>query len=683
MNQNRTFYTTCPYNCWPINCGLQVTVFDDNTIEITGNPHHDFSRGRLCVKGQSCLEIVDNRKRLTTPLKRASRNGQFQRISWDNALDEIAEKIVSNNRNGHREATALYHSHGNIVQRVNWRILTPRFANLAGITLWDGNFPCWYDVGVAQQLTGYWGLHDPALTCENTSALINWAQDPCASQANMVPYILKVRENNGIVVTIDPRVTQTAALSDIHIRPRLGTDVWLANAIAHILIQNDTYDADYVNEHCHGFESYKEHIVNYSPVEASRICEIPINEIERLAEIFAESKPLSINLTRGALGKHSNGIQMVRSILCLIPLSGNLGIKGGGAIWGEAIDWNMDLCCEERRPDAPYPLNNFAAIDDALGQGHVNTLLVVGGNPLSQWPNLSRLRRQCDNLDLVVVYDLFMNHTAREAGDIILPATSWLEELGLRTSSRNMYLMDKVLEPLAQCREASSWMNDLSKRLGIEDYFPWNSKEECLNACLLSKACRGVTVEELRNHPEGIEADVPQAPYAENVFDSPTKKFELYSKEALELSLSPLPTHEPSIEGITDTPELAQRYPLQLISSRRNTHFHSFHNSHNVIDTLHRLEPEPILCMHPKDAFDRGLDDGCRVVLFNKRGSGRVKVEITTEVPPKHVSMNDCWPELNEVTASYTPCPIKITEKFGVGGQPAYQNVLVEVRGEK
>ncbi len=287
MRENKISYTTCPYNCWPINCGQQVISYEDGRIEISGNPHHDFSKGRLCVKGQSSFEIVNNDERLRTPLKREGSSGRFREISWDDALDEIAAKISSNINNGRREAVALYHSHGNIVQRINWKVLTPRFANLVGMTLWDGNFPCWYDVGVAQQLTGYWGLHDPAATCEKTAALINWAQDPCASQANMTPYILKVRENKGLVVTIDPRVTQTAALSDIHLRPRLGTDVWLANAVAYILIKEGAYDQEYVYKHCHGFDEYKEHIETYSPVEAAKICEIPLKEIEKLAEIFA------------------------------------------------------------------------------------------------------------------------------------------------------------------------------------------------------------------------------------------------------------------------------------------------------------------------------------------------------------------------------------------------------------
>ncbi|MFC1783473.1 molybdopterin-dependent oxidoreductase [Planctomycetota bacterium] len=682
MRQNKISYTTCPYNCWPINCGQQVISYEDGRMEITGNPYHDFSKGRLCVKGQSSFEIVNNEERLQTPLKREGRSGQFREISWDEALDEIAAKISSNINKGRREAVALYHSHGNIVQRINWKVLTPRFANLVGITLWDGNFPCWYDVGVAQQLTGYWGLHDPAATCEKTAALINWAQDPCASQANMTPYILKVRANKGLVVTIDPRVTQTAAISDIHLRPRLGTDVWLANAVAHVLIKEGAYDKEYVYKHCHGFDEYKKHIEAFSPVEAEKICEIPLKEIENLAEIFAKTKPISINLTRGALGKHLNGIQMVRAVLCLIGLSGNIGVEGGGAIWGEAVEFNLDWAGEDRRPAADYPVNNFAAIDKALEEGIINTLLVVGGNPLSQWPNLPKLRRQLKQLDLVVVYDLFMNHTAREAADIVLPATSWLEELGLRTSNRRIYIMEKVLAPLGQCREASDWMNDLAKRVGVDDYFPWNSKEECLDDCLRSPACHRATVKELRRHPEGIEADLPEVPYGDNVFDSPTKKFEFYATGAQELGLAPLPSYEIALESIADTPELAREYPLQLISSRRNTHFHSFHDSHQVIKTLRTLEPEPILYIHPADAAARGLKDGDYAVMFNKRGKGRIRIEITTEVPVKHVSLNDCWPQLNEVTSSFTPCPTAVTAKLGVGGQPAYQNVLVEVKGE-
>ncbi len=679
-----TRYTVCPYNCWPINCGMAVTTADGKGIDIRGNPHHDVSQGRLCVKGQSAGQILSSPDRVTTPLIRDGDRGtgRFKPISWDAALDHIAARMTANIETHRPQANALYHSHGNIVQRINWTILTPRFANLAGMTLWDGNVPCWYDVGLAQHLTGYYGLHDPEDMGTHSQAVVNWAQDPCASQANLVPYLLRVRERGGLVVTIDPRVTQTAAISDLHIRPRLGTDAWLANAVAHILFGQRVVDIAAVKGYSLGLDAYRDHVNQCSPAEAANVCGIPLSDIERLARIFAEMTPLCINLSRGALGKHAGGVQMVRAILCLIPLTKNLGVRGGGAIWGEAIDWQLDLRLQHRRPAVSYPENNYRAIDTALEAGAVDTLLVVGGNPLSQWPDLNRLRSQLHRVGCIVVNDLFINHTAREVADIILPATSWLEELGLRTSGRRIYLMDNILEPVGNCREASAWMADLAARLGIPDYFPWKDKEACLDDCLNTPACHRATVAALRTRPDGILADLPEIPYADQMFDTPSKKFEFWAKEAEPLGLDPLPTYVLPQESPEATPDLARRFPLQLISSRRNTHFHSFHDSHRAIPLLRSLEPAPLLQMHPLDAAKRQILDGAWAVMRNDRGQCRVAVEVTTEVAPGHVSLNDGWPALNEVTAAFCPVSPDVTSVTGLGGQPAYQNVLVEIERE-
>jgi len=682
MPDTTTHYTTCPYNCWPVNCGLEVTTRDGRLAHVRGNPHHDVSRGMLCVKGASAGEIATSPARLMTPMRREGErgSGRWRPIGWDEALDCIGSRLRANIEAGRREANALYHSHGNIVQRINWKILTPRFANLTGMTLWDGNFPCWYDVGVAQALTGYFGAHDPTEIGTHTRALVNWAQDPCASQANLVPYLTALRERGGLVVTVDPRVTQSAALSDLHVRPRLGSDVWLANAVAHILIEEGRYDREFVADRTAGFDAYRTHLRPFTPERAARECGVPLHQIETLARIYAEEKPLSTNLSRGALGKHRGGVQMVRAILCLAALSGNVGVKGGGAVWGESVEWNLDLQAEDRRPPAPYPVNNFAAIDAALEQGAIDVLLVVGGNPLSQWPDGNRLRAQLGRLGLVVVYDLFMNHTAREAADIVLPGTSWLEELGLRASNARIYLMDQALEPPGECREASAWMAALAPRLGVDDYFPWSGKEACLDACLESISCAGATVASLRRRPDGLPAHVPDVPHADGRFSSPSGKFEFRSAAAERLGLPPLPTHEDPFESRTATPERATRYPLELISARRNTQFHSFHDSHRHLPTLRALEPGPLLQMHPADARDRGLGDGVQAVLFNDRGEGVVRLEITTEVPPGTVSLDDAWPELNRVTPAYAACPPSVTMALGMGGQPAYQNTLVEVR---
>lgn len=682
MPERTTHHTACPYNCWPVNCGLTVQVEDGRLVDLAGNPAHDLSRGMLCVKGAAAGEIPHNPARLHRPLERVGARGEnrWRPVSWETALDRIAGSLARNIADGRREASAIYHSHGNIVQRVNWKILTPRFANLLGLTHWDGNFPCWYDVGVAQALTGFWGLHDPTEMGEHAEAVVNWAQDPCASQANLAPYLLAARDRGAVIVTIDPRVTQTAALSDLHLRPRLGSDVWLANAVAHVLIREGAVDRDFVDHRAHGFEAYREHVAACTPAVAARACNLDVAEIEALARIYLERKPLVTNLTRGALGKHRGGIQMVRAVLCLIGLSGNVGVKGGGAVWGEAVEWNAELIAADRRPAAPYPANNFTAIDDALERGAVNTLLVVGGNPMSQWPDVNRLRRQLRALDLVVVNDLFLNHTARDVADLVLPATSWLEELGLRTSNTRIYLMDRALDPPGECREASWWMERLARRLGVDDYFPWPDKAACLDACLDTPTCHGATVAALRSRPDGLPARVPEVPYADGAFSGPGGKFAFYSEMAAGFGLDPLPVHHEPLESRAATPDRAARFPLEMISARRNTHFHSFHASHRDLPTLQALEPGPVLHMHPADARARGIQDGARARVENDRGGAEVTVELTTEVRPGQVSLNDAWPELNRLTPAFAACPVAVTEALGMGGQPAYQNTLVEVR---
>jgi anaerobic selenocysteine-containing dehydrogenase len=675
-----TAYSVCPYNCWPVNCGIQIEHSSDK-FQISGNPHHDFSRGKLCVKGQSCGEIADNPNRITEPMRRKRGSDNWEKITWSQALDEIASRMRSNIDADKPQANALYHSHGNIVQRVNWKILTPRFANMLNMTLWDGNFPCWYDVGLAQELSGYYGLHNPSEIGSDSAAVINWATDPCASMANMTPYLLQLKERGGQLVTIDPRVTQTAAISTMHIRPRLGSDVWLANAIASILIRENAVDEEFISAHTFGYEKYKEHLIKYNPRIAAAQCDLRMAEIERVAQVYVEAKPLCTNLSRGALGKHWNGVQMVRSILSLVALSGNIGKRGGGAVWGEAIDWNLELMAEaSRRQDIDFAPNNFNAIDQALESGEIDTLLVVGGNPLSQWPNLNRLRKQLDKLPLIVVNDLFLNHTAKQVADIFLPATSWLEELGLRTSNSHIYLMDKVVAPVGEAKEASWWMNELAQRLGLEDYFPWQDKESCLDECLDSPACENATVEKLRLSPGGIKALIPELPYSDFQFSSVSGKFEFYSQKAAELGLPPLPEYEDAREGLEATPKVAAKFSLQLISARRNTHFHSFHDSHSVIPTLAALEPGPLLHIHPVDADQRNIADGELVEMFNDRGVSVVTAEVTTEVMRGHLSLNDCWPELNILTSSDCPVDPEVTRQLNLGGQPAYQNVLVEIR---
>jgi anaerobic selenocysteine-containing dehydrogenase len=679
------FYTTCPYNCWPVNCGMSLEVKGNKVVSVAGNPHHDIGRGRLCVKGQSAAQIIYSDKRLLYPRERirGKKKDVWKRVSWEHALNSIAGRMTDNIHRGRREANALYHSHGNIVQRVNWSILAPRFANILGMTLWDGNFHCWYDVGVGQTLCGYWGMMDPVEMGRKSTCLVNWAQDPAASMANMVQDIMALKERGGKVITIDPRVTQTAALSDLHIRPRPGTDAALANAMANMIVRADLHDKEFIANHTVGFERYKKFLEDYTLEYSAVVTGVPTEQIQELALTFAKQKPLCLNLSRGALGKHSNGYAMVHAILCAFALTGNIGTEGGGTIWGESIEFDTSLQAAEMRPRGrDYPPNNLNSIMSALESGAVDMLLILGANPLSQWPEYKRLRKAFAKVKLIAVWDLFENKTAREVADLILPATCWVEELGLRATMRKVYLMEKVLEPQGECVECSELLKALAARLGHrEDFYPWETKDEFLNAALKSHWCKGMTVDRLRRRPGGLESmSAARKPYADGVFRSPSRKFEFYSSVAEPLRLSPLPRHTEPYESEQRTPGKAKKYPLLLISSRRSTHFLSFHDSHKAIGMLDELEPEPVLHVNPRDAADRGISDGDYVTMFNDRGEARVKAELTHEVPEGMVSLNNCWPELNTVTPNYAPLKPEVTKALGCGGEPSYQDARIELR---
>lgn len=679
-----TFYTTCPYNCWPVNCGMALKVRGGRVVSVSGNPHHDTGRGHLCVKGQSAAQIIYSKARLIHPKRRVVRKRKvtWERVTWEYALGEIAGRMTDNIREGRREANALYHSQGNAVHWANSAILTPRFANITGMTLWDGDFTCWYDVGVGNALSGYWGKMDPVEMGKKSAYLVNWATDPAASMVSMVQDMMRLRRRGGRIITIDPRVTQTAALSDLHLRPRPGTDAALANAVANMLIRSGGYDKEFVKNHAKGFGEYTRFIKEFTFQHAAQTTGVSADQIQELAEVFGNEKPVCLNLSRGALGKHSNSYLMVHAILCLFALTGNIGKEGGGTIWGKVIELNQELVAAQRRPEKDYPPNNLNSIIAALEKGSIDVLLILGANPLGQWPEYERVARALKKVKLVVVWDLFESKTSREVAHIVLPATCWAEELGLRATMKKLYLMDKAIDQPGECVECSEFLKGLASRLGHrEDFFPWRNKEAFLDEALQSPWCEGMTVDRLRRRPGGLESNLAaDKPYSDGVFQSNSGKFEFHSSLASTYRLAPLPRHKAPYQSKLRSPEVAKKYPLNLISSRRNTHFHSFHDSHRAIPLLAELEPEPVLHVNPADARSRRIGDGDYAVMFNKRGEARVKVELTHEVPRGIVSLNNCWPELNVVTPCYAPFPPEMTRSLGFGGQPSYQDTRVELR---
>jgi anaerobic selenocysteine-containing dehydrogenase len=648
---------------------------------LRGNPYHPVSQGRLCPKGQAALEIVDAPERVRTPLLRAGPrgSGRWKPISWREALDRIAERLATNREAGRPQTNALYHSHGDLVNAVNGALLTPRFANICSLTLWSGEAFGRSDVGVGLRLTGYFGRDSIVTVGERAQTLLVWAHDPATSMTSAIPWLVKLKQRGGKLIVVDSRITQTALLADLHLQPRPGTDLALAGAMAHVLIEHGWIDETFIADHTRGFEAYRAAIASCTPERVETLTGIPRDRIVEAARQYGCCRPAAIELSRSTLGKQADGWQTVRAIASLVGLCGYAGQAGGGLLWAGNLGLNLSLLAAERRTAAPYSLNHYSDIITSLEHGQIDCLLVWGANPLSQWPNLPRARRALDRVGLIVIWDLFRTHTAEEVGDLILPATCWLEEMGLKSGATHVYLMPQVLEPLAECRPAFWIQDQIARRLGIADFFPWPNMAALLDQALDSPDCRGLTVDQLAHSPGGLTPPGrPSLPYADGRYDTPDGRFAFASREASQLGLSSLPPFEQQLADL-ERQQLGL-YPLRLLSCRRSHQFHSFYHSNQGNRRLERFEPEPTLHIHPRDSLIRGVEDGAWAVIFNERGKARVRVQWTTEVPEGSLALSDGWPELNEVTGDSTSLPPRVARRLGMGGVPTYQDTYVEVR---
>jgi anaerobic selenocysteine-containing dehydrogenase len=381
-----------------------------------------------------------------------------------------------------------------------------------------------------------------------------------------------------------------------------------------------------------------------------------------------------ILLGGSSMHKGGNGWQAARAVSCLPAIAGHLGVPGGGlgprhgaASHGQAL---MDITLPERRPPGAYIPSQMPRVAEALTDGRVRVLFLFGTNMLSSYADAERVADGLRRTDLVVSHDLFESDTSRQFTDVLLPGTSWLEELGCKSTNTHLYLMPKVLDPPGEARPAAWILQQLARRLGIDDFYPWAGDEGPLDAILDHPATGHATVAALRAEG-GIRAlRISDVGHPTHVYATPSGKVELYSARAAALGLPPLPVHEPA---------LPSRYPLAFRQGRTLTQFHGFYDHGQALPTLARLDPEPRLWMAPADAATRGLTDGAAIRVFNERGSFSARAHVTPRMPPGTVWMRDGWSGLNTVTSGAPVLPDEAVDLFPFGAGQAAFEAAVEV----
>jgi anaerobic selenocysteine-containing dehydrogenase len=667
----RTVRTMCPMNCHPTLCGMLVTVADGRLVEIAGDPDNPDSRGFLCVRGHASREILDNPRRLLTPLARARRDGAFREVSWDEALGRIAERMQSVGR----ESVGLWSGHGfftNYGTRVNSELLR-RFANLWGCQWWAPTMICWGLGGFGIGLTGPLETNTKEDMGAHANLILLWGAN-LASQPNTARYLVEARRRGAQVVTIDVRRTEAAAQSDEVLTLRPGTDAALALAIMHVLIEERRCDHEFIARHTVGFEALAAHVKAHSPAWAASVTGIAEPAIVGLARRYASVRPAMIVLGGSSMHKGANGWQGARAVSCLPALTGNLGIPGGGLgprhgskSHGHGL---ADISAVQRRPAGRYVPNQMSRITEALADGHVRALLLFGTDMVSSFADGGRLEAALARQELIVSYDLFWHDTARRFADIVLPATAWLEELGCKATNTHLYLMEPALPPAGLARTGAWVLRELAHRLGVADFYPWPGPEGPIDAILDHPATGHATVAALRVEGGMRALRVSPVGHPDLVFPTPSGKVEFYSARAEGLGLPPLPGHEPLP---------ASRYPLTFRQGRTLAHFHGFYDHGRALPSLAGLEPEPVLWISPADAAARGVTDGAGIRIFNERGELSARARVTDRVPGRTVWMRDGWDGLNRLTSGEACIPDAAVDVFGFSAGQAAFDAAVEV----
>jgi anaerobic selenocysteine-containing dehydrogenase len=662
---------------------MLVTVKDGVAVKIQGDPTMPFTQGTLCTKVAYYLERTYSPDRVLYPQRRVGRKGEgrFRRVSWDEALDEIATRLKSI---AAEDAQGILPcSYAGTMGMLQYSSMDRRFFHRLGSSQLERTLcSSAGKAGIKATLGGSYGM-DPERFDESKLILI-WGSNPIVSNLHFWSRAQEAKRRGAKVIAIDPYRSLTAEKCTQHIAPLPGTDAALALGMMHVLIAEDLIDRDYLSKHTIGFEALKKRALEeYAPSAVARICGLAADEVVQLARDYGRTKPAAIRLNYG-MQRHAGGGIAARTIACLPALVGAWRDAAGGIVLTTADNYGFDHAKLER-PDLlkqKTRVINHAALGDALtsAQPPVRALMVYNNNPVAVCPDSGKVVAGFSREDLfTVVMDSFMTDTADYA-DIVLPATTQLEHVDVHKSYGHLYVLanNAAIAPVGESLPNIEVFRRLAERLGFDDDCFRDSDDEVARQALGSghRHLAGIDWETLKQRGWQRLA-VPErfAPFAQGGFPTPSGKCELYSEALAKQGVDPLPFYNPPAELPSSNPRLAAKYPLNFISPpRRNFLNSSFANLPRFRDE----KKEPELELHPADAAARGLRDGDRVRIFNDRGSFLAVARVNGK--PRRgvvVALSVWWKKFaadrrnaNEVTSQRTA---------DLGGAATFYDCLVEV----
>jgi anaerobic selenocysteine-containing dehydrogenase len=637
---SETVRVACPHDC-PDTCAMLVTVDDGVATKIQGDPDMPFTEGTLCTKVAYYLERTYSPDRLRYPLKRVGRKGagEFRRVSWDEALDEIAGRLKT--LAAKDPQTILPCSYAGTMGMVQYSSMDRRFFHKLGASLLDRTLCSTAGkYGLKATLGGSVGM-DPE-RFDEAQLIILWGANPIVSNLHLWSRVQDAKRRGAKVIAIDPYRSLSAEKCTQHIGLLPGTDGALALGVMHVLMREQLIDRDYVQRHTLGYDALEKRVLaQYPPERVARICGLKTEEVTQLARDYGSIKPAAIRLNYG-MQRHAGGGIAARTIACLPALIGAWRDAAGGIVLSTADFYKFDHAALER-PDLlagrqPRTINQ-SKLGDALTSARppVKAIVVYNNNPVAVCPESEKVIAGFSREDLfTVVIDHFQTDTADYA-DILLPATTQLEHYDVHKSYGHLYMLanNRAIAPLGEALPNSEIFRRLAARLGFDDPCFRESDEDICRSALAGQADWEALK---RDGWQRLAAPARFAPFAQGGFPTASGKCEFYSEWLEKQGIDPLPFYNPPAE--VDDTELAERYPLAFLSPPAR---HFLNSTFANMPRFREFEREPHLDMHPHDALARGIGDGDYVRVYNARGSYTLRVRVNGKPRPGVVVAPSVW----------------------------------------
>ncbi len=617
-------------------CGVIVKKSGDRIVNVKGDPDYPPTGGYICPKGLAFPELIYHKDRITKPLKRVGLrgSGKWEEISTEKALQIINDKLGEISEQYGSESIVIHRGAfrndlvTDMLIRLGKAIGTPNIANLDNV--------CSMARAYADEYT--YGMRSFPDYRTPSKCIVAWGRNSLETGSeSMINILIKALENKAKILVIDPRKTSIAEKATLWIKPKPGSDGYLALALIKTIIEKKLYDQDFIKNWTVGFEELVRLVNRYEYDMLSENTWIPLDEIQNFALIYASTKPASIQ-TGNPIDQTPNAFHTSRLISILRAITGNIDVPGGDFLYSNVLLNDLkDIPDRSKKKMIGHKYRVAAKEHLTPSQETLRTALtgkpypvkaslMFGTNPLLTYVDTKNTFKALEKIDFILTIEFFLSTTAKYS-DLILPAAGNHEYEDLSPRAGHINVRPKIIEPPGECYSDIQWVNLIARKMGLKEF--WDNEEDVYNYVLkpLNKTYKEIVKKGTIWFPQRYYK------YESEGFKTPSGKVEIHSESLNKMGISPVPK---IIKQTTNTSD----YPLILTSGKDPF---SYHSSFRQLVSLRRLSKEPLVEINPKTAHKHGLNEGDFVIIETSRGSIKQKVSFNHDLDPRIVYAAFGW----------------------------------------